>query len=147
MNNTILLVEDSADDVFFMRRAFQLAGMAVSLKVAEDGAQAIEYLSGAGAFNDRSQNPLPAAVLLDLRLPRVPGFDVLKWIRSQTSLDWIPVLVLTSSREERDMQKAYELGANSFLTKPSDANELTAMVKSLAEYWIGFNTVPDRLRG
>jgi DNA-binding response OmpR family regulator len=143
MNRTILLIEDSPDDVFFMKRAFKLAGVTHPLQVAEDGEKAMDYLSGAGRFANREEFPLPGLVLLDLRLPRVPGFDVLKWMRAQSAFECVPVLVLTSSKEDRDMQKAYALGANSFLVKPSDSNELAAMVKTLVEYWTRFNAVPS----
>ncbi len=143
MKNTILLIEDSADDIFFMTRAFKLAGVTHPLQVAEDGEKALNYLSGAGPFANRAEFPIPSLVLLDLRLPRVPGVDVLKWMRSQPAFGCIPVIVLTSSKEDRDMQMAYSLGANSFLVKPSDANELTAMIKALVAYWMKYNAVPS----
>src|ERR1041385_8668730 len=104
MLHTILLVEDSSDDVFFMKRAFRLAGIQCPLQAAEDGQQALDYLSGAGPYADRQTYPRPTLMLLDLRLPFVPGFDVLKWTREQRDLACLPVIVLTSSREESDMQ-------------------------------------------
>ena len=143
MNGTILLVEDSDDDVFFMKRALKLAGVSNPLQVAMDGQVALDYLSGAGVFSDRSKHPLPTLVLLDLRLPLVPGLEVLKWMRSQARLSCVPVVVLTSSRQDSDMQNAYALGANSFLVKPSDANELVKMVRSIGDYWLRYNEVPS----
>lgn len=143
MKHTILLVEDSPDDVFFMKRALKLAEVNNPLRVVDDGEKALDYLAGTGPFADRCAFPVPGIVLLDLRLPRVPGFDVLRWMRSQDSYRCVPVLVLSSSKEDRDMQTAYALGANSFLVKPSDSHELTAMVRVLADYWLRHNAVPS----
>ena len=112
------------------------------MQVAEDGQKALDYLDGIGPFSDRGEFPIPGLILLDLRLPRVPGFDVLKWIRSQSSLSCIPTIILSSSKEDRDMQTAYELGANSFLVKPLNAAELTEMVKASVDYWLCRNTIP-----
>lgn len=140
MSKIILLVEDSPDDVFFMKRALKLAGVTHALEVAEDGQQALDFLGG--TLNPQTPSPRPDLALLDLRLPLVPGLDVLKWIRQQPAFECMPVVVLTSSKVDRDMQKAYALGANSFLVKPSDSTELVAMVKSLADYWLVFNSVP-----
>src|SRR6476660_8954029 len=108
---TILLVEDSADDVFFMKRALKIAGTSASIQVAEDGQVAMDYLSGEGAFSNRIEFPLPSLILLDLRMPRVPGFEVLKWLRKKEEFSCLPVVILSSSREESDIKKAYSLGA------------------------------------
>src|SRR6185436_891725 len=140
---TILLVEDSPDDVFFMKRALSRASIAVAVQVAEDGEAAIAYLKGEGAFGNRSEFPLPRLVLLDLRMPRLPGLEVLKWLREKEQFDCTPVIVFTSSREESDMRKAYALGANSFLVKSADSAQLAAMVNTLVEYWLKFNEVPS----
>ena len=140
MNNTILLVEDSPDDVFFMKRALKLAGVEHSLQVAQDGQQALDYLDK--ALEHQQDFPRPDLILLDLRLPLVPGFDVLKWIREQDSLECIPVVVLTSSKVDSDMQRAYALRANSFLVKPSGSADFVAMVKALVDYWLKFNSLP-----
>ena len=142
MSATILLVEDSEDDVFFMRRALKLAGVTNPLQVAPDGQVAMDYLGGVGQFANREEFPLPAIVLLDLRLPLIPGFEVLKWLRSQTQFECVPVIVLTSSREDRDMQRAYALHANSFLVKSPDPSHTAGMVKTLTEYWLRYNEVP-----
>jgi DNA-binding response OmpR family regulator len=139
---TILLVEDSPDDVFFMKRAFDVSGATGSIQVAEDGQIALDYFAGTGAFADRAEFPLPALVLLDLRMPRVPGFEVLKWLRENSEFNCIPVVILSSSREESDMKRAYALGANSFLVKTGNTSHLAAMVKTMVDYWLKYNEVP-----
>ena len=139
----VLLVEDNEDDIFFMRRAFKDAAITNTLRVVEDGQQAIDYLSGLGKFADRNQFPLPSLILLDLKLPRVMGIDVLKWLRSNPALPPIPVVVLTSSLEEPDVDRAYRQGANSYLVKPPNAERLLALAKSLGEYWFEWNTPPS----
>jgi CheY-like chemotaxis protein len=114
----ILLAEDDENDVFFMKRALQKASVDFPLHVVKDGQEALDYLSGAGKFSDRHQHPLPALILLDLKMPFLNGFDVLAWINTQPSLKSIPVVVLTSSSEERDRQKAAQFGAKSYFVKP-----------------------------
>lgn len=114
----ILLVEDNEDDVFFMRRAFKQAGLTNRLELAHNGEAAIQYLSGANPFQDREKFPLPGLIFLDLKMPILNGFDVLSWIKTQPRLNTIPVAVLSSSPEDRDMKKAYELGARCYLIKP-----------------------------
>jgi len=143
MKVTILLVEDSEDDVFFMKRALELAGVNNPLQVVMDGQAALDYLAGQDKFADRVSYPLPGLVLLDLRMPLVPGFEVLKWMREQSHLCCVPVIVFTSSRQDSDMLSAYALGANSFLVKPSDANELVNIVKAISGYWLRYNEVPS----
>lgn len=142
MNRTILLIEDSEDDVFFMKRALKNTGVTLSVQLAEDGQVALDYLSGEGSFGNRTEFPLPSLILLDLRMPRVPGFEVLKWVREREQFDCIPVVVFSSSREERDMKEAYALGANSFMVKSGDTGQLSAMVKMIVDYWFKFNEVP-----
>jgi CheY-like chemotaxis protein len=140
-NHPVLLVEDDENDVFFMQRAFREAGIVTTLNVASDGQQAIDYLSGKGKFADRHAWPLPCLVLLDLKLPYVLGLDVLKWLRSQPEFKSIIVIVLTSSRQDADIEKAYALGANSYLVKPPEVHQLVAMVKKIKEYWIETNQI------
>src|ERR1051325_3305914 len=139
MNRTILLVEDDANDVFFMKRAMKLAGVLNPVRVASDGRQAIHYLAGTGEYCDRTRFPLPSLVLLDLKLPHVMGLDVLKWIREQPELKTVIVLVFTSSSLPPDISKAYFLGANSYLVKPSSAAELPEMVRIIKRYWLELN--------
>jgi CheY-like chemotaxis protein len=141
MNHTVLLIEDDDNDVFFMQRAFHEAGIATSLNIVTDGREAIDYLSGKGKYNDRQSSPLPCLILLDLKLPYVLGLDVLKWVRSQPQFSAVIVIVLTSSRQDADIEKAYALGANSYLVKPPSAQQLLAMVKRIKEYWIETNQI------
>src|SRR6185436_14140746 len=140
---TLLLVEDNSDDVFFMKRALKAADILNPLQVAEDGQQAIDYLNGTGEFADRIRFPLPCLVLLDLKLPGKDGHEVLQWIREQTELKSLVVIILTTSRESRDIDQTYLLGANSFLVKPPRADTLVEMMKALKLYWLTFNQFPE----
>jgi CheY-like chemotaxis protein len=142
MHRTILLVEDDANDVFFMKRAMKLAGMLNPVQVATDGRQAIHYLDGAGEYSDRGKFPMPSLVLLDLKLPHVMGLDVLKWIREQPELRTVIVLIFTSSKLPPDISKAYFLGANSYLVKPSEPEGLVEAVGLINQYWLQLNEVP-----
>jgi CheY-like chemotaxis protein len=135
----ILLVEDNEDDVFLMKRAMKSAGIVNPLFVAEDGQQAVDYLSGAGEYADRSAHPVPAIVFLDLKLPLKGGLDVLGWIRRQGELESLVVVVLTSSSEPSDLKEAYRLGANSYVVKPPTAAQLLEMAKAFKWYWLEFN--------
>jgi CheY-like chemotaxis protein len=130
---TILLAEDDENDVFFMRRALQKAEIKFPLHVVPNGQEALDYLGGAGKFGDRDHYPLPSLVMLDLKMPFVDGFDVLAWISSQLSLKEIPVVVLTSSSEERDRQKVMELGAKAYFVKPPTANMVQEMMRFVNE--------------
>ena len=139
---TVLLVEDDPDDVFFLRDAFKKTGMADALRVVRDGEEAVAYLLGLAAYADRTLHPLPALVLLDLKLPRKSGLEVLEWRRGRPELMRIPVIVLTSSQSEDDMNKAYEFGANSYLVKPISSDAQLDMVKAIQGYWTALNKVP-----
>ncbi len=119
VNPTILLVEDSEDDVFFMRHAFQKAKVTFPLQVVSDGQAALDYLAGIGPYIDRGQYPVPSLIFLDLKMPYVNGFEVLAWLQGQPTSAEIQVVVLTSSPEERDRQQAKELGARAYLVKPA----------------------------
>jgi CheY-like chemotaxis protein len=142
MSNTILLVEDEENDVFFLKYAFKEVGILNPLKVAQDGKIAMDYLSANGEYADRERFPLPGLILLDLKLPRVMGLEVLKWIREQPELKTLIVIVLTSSRLEPDIEKAYQLGANAYLVKPSSPPELRALATGLKEFWLSLNQAP-----
>lgn len=135
----ILLVEDDENDVTFMRLALKKAGIAGALQHAEDGEQAIDYLRGEGVFADRSQYPLPALIFLDLKLPRVMGMDVLRWIRDQPCFDMLAVIILTSSQQRTDIRMASSLRANSYLVKPSNPLQLQEMVSLVERYWLRLN--------
>lgn len=136
---TILLVEDEENDVVFMEMALEKAGLMNAFQVAEDGEEAIDYLSGKGEFADRTRFPLPALVFLDLKLPLIMGMDVLKWIRDQPALDTMVVIMLTSSQQRSDIQRACALGANSYLVKPSNPAGLVEIVDLVKRYWLGLN--------
>lgn len=139
---TVLLVEDNPDDVLLTTRAFKRANLFSPIQVVEDGDKAVSYLSGAPPYDDRDRHPLPVLVLMDLKLPRRSGLEVLKWIRSVPALKALPVVVLTSSSEDRDVNSAYDLGANSYLVKPVGFDALFDMVKILQPYWVIMNKQP-----
>ena len=138
----ILQVEDDPNDVFLLKHAMKKAGVANPMQVATDGQQAIDYLKGADRFANRKEFPLPCLVLLDLKLPYVMGLEVLQWIRQQPEVDLI-VLILTASAEDADIAAAYRLGANAFLTKPSEANKLVEMAKAIKDFWLTHNMLPQ----
>jgi CheY-like chemotaxis protein len=136
MSDTILLVEDRADDALFMKRAFAKAKIQHNLTVVSTGRQAIAYLSGDDIYSNRAVYPVPRLVLLDLSLPGISGFEVLRWIRQQPAHIALVVVVLTSSDLPSDIQHAYDLGANSFLSKPSDPSKLTDLVRNTVDHWL-----------
>ena len=139
---TILIVEDNGDDVLLMRRAFRKLGITSPLHVVSDGDAAVAYLGATGPYADRQTHPLPALVLLDLKLPKRSGLEVLEWLRAQPGIGRLPVVVLTSSRESTDVNRAYELGANSYLVKPVDFEGLQTMAQTLNLYWLELNQGP-----
>lgn len=138
----LLLVEDNEDDVFFMQRAFEAAQISNPIQIARDGQEAIDYCSGAGKFADRAKYPLPEMMLLDLKMPRKNGLEVIQWIRDQPALRHLVIVILTSSRELSDIERAYQLGVNSFLLKPSSTHTLAEMMGALKLYWLTHNEFP-----
>jgi CheY-like chemotaxis protein len=144
---TILIVEDNPDDVLLLERAFRKANLVNPLRVVGDGQAAIDYLAGAPPYGDRAAYPMPALVLLDLKLPKRSGHEVLDWIRAQPGLRRLPVAMLTSSREAPDVNRAYDLGVNSYLAKPVDFDALLSMVRTLQLYWMILNERPDVRHG
>ena len=134
-NPAILLAEDEETDAILMMRAFRLARISHRLIRVKDGDELVDYLSGNGVFANREEFPIPALVLVDLKMPRRDGFEVLTWIRSQKALKGLPVTVLTSSDEREDIKRAYDLGANSYLRKPGDFRDLITVVETLESYW------------
>lgn len=143
----ILVVEDDPDDLALLRRAFRAANLANPLHVVGDGDEAVAYLAGQGRYADRSLHPLPALILLDLKLPRRSGHEVLEWLRSQPGLRRIPVAVLTSSGEAGDVNRAYDLGANAYLRKPITFDALVELVRSTNMFWLLLNERPDPTDG
>lgn len=131
---TILLVEDNADDVELTLRALKRNGFTNKVVTMRDGAQALDYLNKRGAY-EHNQDGLPALILLDLKLPLVNGLEVLGEIKSNAELKVAPVLMLTSSRQARDVNQAYRLGVNSYVCKPTDFSEFLKMVKDIGQYW------------
>ena len=140
---TILLVEDNATDALMVQRAFKKAHLVNPIQVVDDGDKAVAYLGGAGIYADREKYPLPVLLLLDLKLPRRSGLEVLEWLRQQPGLRRLPVVVLTSSKEGTDVNRAYDLGANSYLVKPVDFDPLLEMVRTLGMYWVVMNEKPE----
>jgi CheY-like chemotaxis protein len=132
----ILLVEDNDDDVFLMKHALTAAGVANPVFIVETGQQAVDYLAGSGAYQDRVKFPMPVIVFLDLKLPLLSGHEVLAWIRSQRQLESLLVVVLTSSNEPSDVRRSYSLGANSYLMKPMSARQLTDLTKAFNWSWL-----------
>jgi CheY-like chemotaxis protein len=139
---TILLVEDNADHAELVRRTLDASGMPNRLFHVQDGEAALDYLHGCRDYADRQRFPRPHLVLLDLRLPRIDGLEVLKQIKSDPHLHTIPVVVLTTSDADRDMAQAYENHANSYLTKPVDFAKFSVLLKDLGYYWLAWNRHP-----
>ncbi len=134
--NLILLAEDEDNDAFFIARAFQKRQILNPLQRVKDGEEAITYLKGEGKFADRKQFPLPILMVMDLKMPRLSGFEVIAWVRQQPVIKRLPIVVLTSSRENPDINRAYELGANTYLVKPVDFEGLVDMIERLNLFWL-----------
>jgi CheY-like chemotaxis protein len=139
----ILMAEDDENQVVLMRRVFKQARLLNPVHVVKHGEEAIAYLKGEGQYANREEYPLPALLLLDLKMPRKNGFEVLKWIREQPSLCALRVIVLTSSEEMADVNRAYQLGANSFLVKPADFEKFVSIIQTLQGYWLWMNETPE----
>ena len=142
----LLVVEDNIDDFLLLKRAMRNAKLQNPLQHVDDGEKAIQYLSGLSPYDDRTRWPMPLIVLLDLKLPRRSGFEVLAWLRSQEGLRRLPVVVLTSSDQNEDIKKAYDLGANSYLVKPGTLEDLIKLTQLVDMYWVLCNK-PAQLNG
>jgi len=141
---TILLVDDSEDDLFMMRMAFKKAASnCFVLREAGNGEEAIAYISGEGKYADRLEFPYPTVMLIDLNMPLKDGFEVLAWLHSQPQLKRISVIVLSASSRPEDVERAYQLGANSYLVKPTTIESLVALIGCLLQ-WLGYNHFPPR---
>jgi two-component system response regulator len=141
---TILLVEDNPDDIKLTQRAFSKSKITeqINLEVVRNGNDALDFLFGSGTYVNRDIKMIPAVILLDLNLPRINGFEVLERIRSDGRTRLIPVIILTSSKEEQDIKKAYGLGANSYIRKPVDFKKFSDVAQQLGLYWVGLNEPP-----
>lgn len=143
-DKVILLVEDNPSDVGLTQRAFQKAGISNKLIVAEDGQEALDYLFGSGAHGERDSADTPILILLDLKLPRVDGLEVLRRIRADNRTRRVPVVILTSSNEEQDLASGYDLGTNSYIRKPVDFHQFADVIKQLGMYWLVINEAPPQ---
>lgn len=138
----ILLVEDNPDDVELTLRALRKHNLANNVQVVRDGAEALEFIFGTGAYAGRDINHKPRVIFLDLKLPKVDGLEVLRKVKADERTKTIPVVVLTSSHEERDVVESYKLGVNSYITKPVDFDKFVLTVKELGFYWLLLNKPP-----
>lgn len=131
----ILIVENDLNDVFLLKRALTQAGISGPVHVVNDGAEAIRYLQGGGEYCDRLKFPFPSVIFADLKMPRMDGFDLLRWLRAHPECSVIPLIILTASRIDADVRKAYQMGANAYLVKPNSLQELQAMVQTAYRFW------------
>jgi two-component system response regulator len=148
MNQTkvILLIEDNPSDIGLTRRAIEKARIANDLVVATDGEDALDYLWGRGPHAGRDVSALPALALLDLKLPKIPGLEVLRRLRADPRTRRLPVVILTSSREEQDLAAGYDLGVNSYIRKPVDFKQFAQCVEQLGLYWLVLNEQPPSVQ-
>jgi len=145
-NNVILLVEDNPDDEALTLRALQKNNIRNDVVVAHDGVEALDYLFGTGSHAGRDVHLVPQVVLLDLKLPKVDGLEVLRRLRADARTKLLPVVILTSSNEEQDRLRGYDLGANSYVRKPVDFNQFIEAVRQLGLYWLILNERPPMIR-
>ena len=131
----IIVAEDNPDDALLLRRAIEKAGIPARLKVLRDGEEMLLYLQGLGAFANRDHNPLPSLIILDLKMPRKNGLEVLEWISERPDLSVLPTIVMSASNLEKDIRKAYRYGANTYFVKPTNFDDLVQTMKVLNEYW------------
>lgn len=145
-DKTILLVEDNPDDEALALRALKKSRIGNKIVVTRDGAEALDYIFGTGPYSDRDTSEMPQIILLDLKLPKIDGLEVLRRIRTDERTLLIPVAVLTSSNEEKDIVESYKLGANSYIRKPVDFEQFAESVRQLGLYWLVLNEAPPRGR-
>ena len=138
----VLLAEDREDDVILVRQGFAQAALNNPIYVVRNGEEAIQYLGGMEKYADREKFPIPDLMLLDLKMPKVDGFEVLKWIRAQPEINTLRVVVLTSSADIYDVNQAYALGANSFLVKPMEFRDYTTLSRIMAKFWFELSRAP-----
>ncbi len=145
-NKTLLLIEDNPSDIDLTKRALEKGRILNNLVVVSDGQEALDYLFGMGAYASRDTSDFPTLTLLDLKLPKVSGLDVLRKIRTEACTRRMPVVVLTSSREEQDMAASYDLGVNSYIRKPVDFEQFVHSVSQLGLYWLVLNEEPPKVK-
>jgi CheY-like chemotaxis protein len=141
----VLQVEDDDNDIYFLKFALQRAPVTDCLRVVKSGEEALEYFQGLGKYADRKKHPIPGLVLLDLRMPRMNGLEVLKWIRAQPDFHAVVVIMFTSSAHPDDIGRASQLGANAFVQKPSGPDELVRFLQSVKTFWCEFHQFPPAL--
>jgi len=141
-NKTILLVEDNPSDIELTKRAFEKAHITNNLVIVEDGHEALDYILGNGKYVNRDISQIPTVILLDLKLPKIDGLEVLRRIRATEKIKTLPVVILTSSKEEQDVAASYDLGVNSYIRKPVDFNQFAEAIKHLGLYWLVINEPP-----
>ncbi|MFH1381713.1 MAG: response regulator [Chloroflexota bacterium] len=146
MEKTILLIEDNPDDVALTQRTLKRNNILNEVVIARDGAEALDYLFGTGAYSERDLNVMPSVVLLDLKLPKIDGLEVLQRLRADARTKLLPVVILTSSREEQDMINGYKSGCNSYVRKPVDFDQFSDAVRQLGLYWLILNEPPPGYR-
>jgi CheY-like chemotaxis protein len=139
----ILVVEDNDDDAFLLMRAFQKSGIVNPILRVKDGLEAIAYLEGSGDYGDREKYPFPSLLFVDLKMPRLSGFELLAWVREHPEFRRIPTIIMSASHQDSDVNRAYELGASTYFVKPSSMDELTRLVRSIHAYWAQ-GTKPNR---
>ena len=139
---SILVADDDAQDAMLVRMAVKRAALGLRLETVNDGEEAIDYLMGRSTYADRDVYPFPSLMLLDLKMPRLNGFDVLEFVRGQPGLRQLPVVIFSSSDDPGDIRRAYDSGANSYLCKPHSNGDLSALLKALEDYWCKFNHFP-----
>jgi CheY-like chemotaxis protein len=139
--DTILLVDDSENDLILMRAAFKKAEFNIPLREVHNGEEAIAYLKGEGLYSDRRKFPLPAVMILDLNMPKLNGLDVLTWVQTQPALRYLSIIILTASVRMEDVEESFDLGAHSFLVKPASMEKLVAMIRCLRD-WLQYNHFP-----
>ena len=144
--DVVLVAEDHEDDVVLLRWAFAKAGVPNPIHIVRDGLECVAYLSGTGKYANRDEYPLPVLLLVDLKMPNMDGFEVLHWVRHNPGLKRLPIVVLTTSEDVFDINRAYELGANSFLIKTLDIQTFADLAEQLGRYWLSLSLAPQTER-
>jgi CheY-like chemotaxis protein len=134
-NLTILIAEDSQDDAFFLERAFRKIGLKNPVQILTDGAAVMDYLKAEGKYSNRSEYPFPSVMFIDVKMPRVNGFEVLQWLQCHQQCKVIPTMVFSSSEQPEDIERAYQLGANAYIIKPNTTTELEEILRSAHDFW------------